>query len=156
MNRSKSLQSHPLQSLPFRIGVDVLFAITLILLMATGVQENFAHEWLGMAAFLLFVVHQVQHKSWWKALFRGKYSSFRLLKTLVVACLSICFLGLAASSLILSREVFSWLPMIYGSFGRDQFIFFFLIGLSCLPLFMQDFAFRRSHRGSRYSVTLMA
>ena len=116
MNRSKSLQSHPLQSLPFLIGVDVLFAITLILLMATGVQENFAHEWLGMAAFLLFVVHQVQHKSWWKALFRGKYSSFRLLKTLVVACLSICFLGLAASSFILSREVFSWLPTIYGSF----------------------------------------
>ena len=113
MNRSKSLQSHPLQSLPFRIGVDVLFAITLILLMATGVQENFAHEWLGMAAFLLFVVHQVQHESWWKALFRGKYNGFRILKTLVVACLSICFLGLVASSLILSREVFSWLPMIY-------------------------------------------
>ena len=133
MNRSKSLQSHPLQSLPFLIGVDVLFAITLILLMATGVQENFAHEWLGMAAFLLFVVHQVQHKSWWKALFRGKYSSFRLLKTLVVACLSICFLGLAASSFILSREVFLVTHDLWKFLGATSSSSFVSLGLlACL------------------------
>ena len=134
MNRSKSLQSHPLQSLPFRIGVDVLFAITLILLMATGVQENFAHEWLGMAAFLLFVVHQVQHESWWKALFRGKYNGFRILKTLVVACLSICFLWACRfEPYIVSRSFFLVTHDLWKFLGATSSSSFFSLGLlACL------------------------
>ena len=100
---------------PFRIELDVLFALVLLLLVASATVEEFAHEWLGIAAFVLFILHQIQHISWWKVLLRGRYSPVRILNTFCLICLAVCFLGLFASSLVLSQHVFAGLPFSHGS-----------------------------------------
>lgn len=52
-----------------RILVDLGLALVLTLVMA--IIEDVAHEWLGIAAFVLVAAHQVLNRAWWRALFRG-------------------------------------------------------------------------------------
>lgn len=44
--------------------VDAGPAAVFALLMATALVEDFAHEWLGIAAFMLTAAHQVLNRTW--------------------------------------------------------------------------------------------
>ena len=95
--------------------VDVSLAFAFTLLMATALVEDFAHEWLGIAAFVLVAVHQVLNRAWWRALPRGRYTARRVTSTAVNLGLVCCTLALLASSVVISTHAFGWLPAIAGA-----------------------------------------
>lgn len=66
-----------------RILVDCGMVMLLPLLMAYSLVGETVHEYLGIGMFLLFVIHHILNIAWWKHIFRGKYTSLRVLGTVV-------------------------------------------------------------------------
>ena len=98
-----------------RMVIDVAFATVFITLMSTAMVREVAHEYLGIAAFCLFVVHQVLNRRWWTGLVRGRWTARRAIGTLVNVALVACMIGQATSALVLSKYAFGWLPAIDGA-----------------------------------------
>lgn len=92
-----------------RILIDITMVILLPLLMAYSLVGEAAHEYLGIAMFLLFAVHNILNMMWWKNLFHGKYSAVRITRTIVNFVLAIIMLSLTISGIMLSRYAFYFL-----------------------------------------------
>lgn len=98
-----------------RCAVDAGLAAVFVALMATATVEEFAHEWLGMVAFALFVAHQVLNRRWWARLLKGRYTVLRALGTAANLGLALCMLAQMASCVILSKHALGWLPAFDGA-----------------------------------------
>lgn len=98
----------------FKMAVDLAMTVLLFLLMAYLLVGETAHEWLGLAMFLLFILHHVLNWRWYRSLFKGKYTPIRVLQTLLNILLLASMIGLMVSGIILSREVFDFLPVSGG------------------------------------------
>lgn len=94
--------------------VDLLLAVAFIVLLATPVTWAVWHEWVGIFAFVLTVVHIVMSK---KAIGRlARRRRVGAFATLVFdALLIVCIFGLVASSIVLSEHVLAWAPAVPGA-----------------------------------------
>ncbi len=98
---------------------DFAMIVLLPLLMAYSMVGEAAHEWLGTAMLVLFVIHHVLNFQWFKSVAKGKYPPARICSMIINLLLLIDMLALAVSSIILSRYIFSFLPIDGGtSFAR--------------------------------------
>ncbi len=97
-----------------RVAIDLVMTILLLLLMAREITGDSAHEWLGAGIFVLWIVHHVLNYKWYRDLFRGKYTLVRGVRTGVNFLLLLAMLGTMVSAVILSREVFAFLPITGG------------------------------------------
>lgn len=98
-----------------RISADIAMTVILLLLMTYELVGQAAHEWLGIAMFLLFAAHHVLNRRWLKAMFRGKYTPMRILQTATAALVLLAMVGSAVSGVMLSRYVFTFLPISGGA-----------------------------------------
>lgn len=73
-----------------------------------------AHEWAGMGIFILFLVHHILNLGWYKNLLKGNYPPFRIFQIVINVLALVSMLVLMYSSVILSRYVFSFLPIENG------------------------------------------
>ena len=102
-----------------RILVDVAMTALLLPLMAYSLVGEAAHEWLGLAIFVLLLVHHALNFHWYRGLAKRRWNPPRVFQTAVNFALLLMMLGLMASGIILSREVFVFLPVSGGtSFAR--------------------------------------
>ena len=102
-----------------KIIVDLGMTILLMLLMAFELIGRTSHEWIGAGMFVLFIVHHIFNRKWSGNLFHGKYSSYRSLQTVSAVLVFLAMLGSMVSAVLISREVFAFLPISGGrSFGR--------------------------------------
>lgn len=97
-----------------KITIDFIMTILLLLLMARQITGNSAHEWLGAGMFVLWIIHHILNFKWHGHLVKGKYTPFRIVQTVINLLLLISMLGTMASAIILSREVFAFLPISEG------------------------------------------
>ena len=95
--------------------VDVLLAADLVAVMATALLEEAPHEYLGVALFVLMVVHVVLNRRYFTHLAKGRYTPLRVLQLIAVIGLVACVIGQVASALVLSKHAFSFLPAIPGA-----------------------------------------
>ena len=98
-----------------KLLVDIGMTVALMLLMAYSLIGEMAHEWIGCAMFALFVIHHVLNIKWCRNLFRGRYTPFRIVQTLLVALMLCSMIGSMVSGIVLSRHVFADLPIEGGS-----------------------------------------
>ena len=94
-----------------KIAADIGMTIVLMFLMAFELVGREAHERLGMGLFLLFIVHHILNRSWLKHVFRGKYTPFRILQTVLVFFALSSMLASMVSGIIMSRYVFAFLNL---------------------------------------------
>lgn len=94
-----------------KIGID--FAMTMLLLcqMAYMLIGEIEHEWTGTVMFVLFILHHVLNWRWYANLTKGRYTIARIFQVFVDFLILFCMLSLMVSGIIMSREVFSWLPI---------------------------------------------
>lgn len=97
-----------------KLGIDFAMTVLLLLLMARQITGDTAHEWMGAGMFVLWIVHHVLNFKWYGSLLKGKYTPFRILQAAVNSLLLLSMLGTMASAVILSREVFAFLPISGG------------------------------------------
>lgn len=103
-----------------RICVDVAMTVVLLFLMAYELVGQAAHEWLGITMFVLFVVHHVLNGRWCRGIRKGRYTPVRIWQTLLVALVLLSMLGSMVSGIILSRHLFTFLPISGGrAFARS-------------------------------------
>lgn len=113
-----------------RIVVDCGMVLLLPLLMAYTLVGEAVHEYLGIEMFLLFIAHHILNIAWWKHIFRGKYTPFRVLGTTVNLALAIIMLTLPISGMILSRHVLRFYILMEHPLP-EQFICWHPIGGWC-------------------------
>lgn len=99
-----------------KMGIDLVMTVLLLCQMAYMLVGETAHEYLGTAMFVLFILHHLLNRNWYRSFKKGRYGAVRILQTAVNTLMLLCMLGLMVSGLILSREVFAFLP-IQGGMG---------------------------------------
>ena len=102
-----------------RILVDLLMTVALLFLMTYNMLGDAFHEWLGAGMLVLFLLHHILNFKWSRAIFRGKYTAYRVLQTALVLLILLTMLGSLVSGIILSHHVFTFIGIDGGrSFAR--------------------------------------
>ena len=71
------------KTLKFKIATDVVMTVLLLFLMSYQLAGDTAHEWLGVALFVAFIVHQILNRRWIAGIIKGKYSVMRVIQTVL-------------------------------------------------------------------------
>lgn len=90
-----------------KICVDVVMYLLFMLLMGQYLLRDAPHEWLGVAAGVLFVLHNVLNYKWYKSLFKGKYNAMRIVQTAVDILLLLAVFSCMLSGILASQYIFS-------------------------------------------------
>lgn len=103
----------------FKIALDAAMTLGLLFQMGYQFWGDAAHEWVGAGMFVLFIAHHILNWRWYKTLFHGRYTPVRAFGPLVNLLVFLAMIGLMVSGMMLSREVFAFLPIRGGmSFAR--------------------------------------
>ena len=94
-----------------RIITDVCMTICLLLLMAYSLVGEVVHEIIGIAIFVLFILHHILNRRWIKGIVKGKYTPYRIVQTLLVIAILILMAGSMISGIILSDNIFSFIKI---------------------------------------------
>lgn len=106
-----------------RLSIDFAMTVLLLLLMARQLTGEAAHEWLGAGMFALWILHHILNFKWYSHIGKGKYTPPRMFQLAVNLLLFISMAGTMLSAVILSREVFRFLPISGGiSLARSMHI----------------------------------
>lgn len=95
--------------------LDIAMALVLVAIMSTALVQEAPHEWLGISLFVLLVAHIVLNRKWLASVFRGRHNALRIVQIVVVVGLAACIVGQVASSLVLSKHAFGFLPAFPGA-----------------------------------------
>ena len=107
-----------------KVSIDMIMTVLLLFLMGRQLTGDFIHEWLGAGIFILWIIHPILNRNWYSHLFKGKYTPMRMIQIAVNFAVLISMLGIMASGIILSREVFAFLPISGGiALARTLHIF---------------------------------
>lgn len=91
--------------------VDGMMTLGLMFLMGYQLWGESAHEWAGAGMLLLFLVHNFLNRSWYRNLFRGRFTPMRLVQIGVNMLLLTAMLAQMYSGIVMSRHVFAFLPI---------------------------------------------
>ena len=94
-----------------KIAVDFGMTVVLLLLMTYERVGQAVHEWLGVFIFILFILHHVLNRAWWRNIRKGRYTALRIFQTVLVAGVLLAMAGSMISGVILSHSVFTFLPI---------------------------------------------
>lgn len=94
-----------------KLIVDVAMTVALLFLMTYELVGQAAHEWIGLGMFVLFIAHHILNNKWSKNILKGRYMPMRILQTALVAVILLTMTGSVVNGIILSRHVFSALPI---------------------------------------------
>lgn len=94
--------------------------VMLLLLMTYERIGAVVHEWLGMAMFVLFIIHHFLNRKWSGYVFKGRYTLFRIWQTILVIGILLTMTGSMYSGVVLSEYAVSFLPIKGGrAFARE-------------------------------------
>ena len=97
-----------------KLAVDLLMTILLLLLMGYQFWGEAEHEWIGAGMLALFIAHHLLNRNWHKNIFKGKYTALRTVTLCVDVLILISMLAQMYSGIVMSRYVFSFLPIETG------------------------------------------
>lgn len=90
---------------------DFILLIILMSLMGFHLWSENIHEWLGIIFLAIILIHNRLNVSWFKKVFDGGHSAFRMMQIAVNIILALFFFTAIASGLMLSRHVVPDLPI---------------------------------------------
>lgn len=79
--------------------------------MAYSLVGEVAHEVIGIAIFVLFVIHHILNRRWIASITKGKYSPLRIIQTILVFVILILMIGSMVSGIILSDNIFKFVKV---------------------------------------------
>lgn len=102
-----------------KMVLDLAMTVLLPLLMIQAIAGEELHEWIGILMFALFIAHHLLNFNWHKNLLKGRYSTARIIGTILNLAIFICMVLCAVSGIILSQYVFAFFNINQGlSFAR--------------------------------------
>lgn len=100
--------------LKMKIFIDILMTFGLLFVSGYQFWGETLHEWIGAGMFVLFIVHHLLNLNWYRNAWKGRYSSFRVFQLVINAGLLVVMGMQMYSGVVLSRHVFSFLPIESG------------------------------------------
>lgn len=94
------------KNLKIRLFTDSGMTLALLLRMSYQLVGEKAHEWIGMAMFLLVIGHHILNRRWTGNITKGKYTVHRILQTVIVVLLVLTMIGSMVSGILLSNYIF--------------------------------------------------
>ena len=94
-----------------RIFADALMSVLLLLMFAVPWTGVLCHERMGIALFILLLLHNTLNFRWYVSLFRGPYNARRLIWATVNLLLLSAFVLTAVSGAMISQHVFRFLDL---------------------------------------------
>ncbi|MBR3666223.1 MAG: SUMF1/EgtB/PvdO family nonheme iron enzyme [Ruminococcus sp.] len=91
--------------------VDGVLTVLLLFLMAFQVTGDALHEWLGIGMTVTLIIHHILNRKWYKALFKGRYSPYRIAMTAVNTLLIVSIAMTVLSGMSMSGHA---VPFMYG------------------------------------------
>lgn len=101
----------------FKRILDILMTLALPCLMAYELIGQETHEILGLCTVGLFILHHAMNGQWHRNLFRGKYTAYRTVLTVLDVLMIIVFIDQAVTGIMMAKHVFPDLPHV----GRRSF-----------------------------------
>lgn len=100
-------------SVPFtlRLVFDLAAVSLLLVALAYGWLGNMAHEIIGTAMFGLLLSHNIFNRRWYGTITRRNRSPRTILTRTINLSLLVTMLALLVTSVLISREVFAFLPL---------------------------------------------
>ena len=90
--------------------IDLLMVLLLPLLMAYSLIGETFHEVIGTAMLVLFILHLVLHRKWWKAVSKGRYNAYRAFITILNLILLALMVAQPLSGIVMSHHLYTFLP----------------------------------------------
>ena len=91
--------------------VDGVLTVLLLFLMAYQVTGDVLHEWLGIGMTVTLILHHILNRKWYKSVFKGKYSPYRIVMTAVNTLMLAAIALTALSGMSMSGHA---VPFMYG------------------------------------------
>ena len=91
--------------------VDMVLTVLLLFLMAYQVTGDVLHEWMGIAMSVTLILHHILNRKWYKSVFKGKYSPYRIVLTAVNTLMLAAIALTALSGVSMSGHA---VPFMYG------------------------------------------
>lgn len=102
-----------------KMAVDIAMTGVLLFLMGYQFWGDEAHEWAGAGMFVLFILHHILNRGWYRALSKGRYTPARIFQLIINLLLFLNMIGQMMSGFMLSQHVFAFLPISGGiAFAR--------------------------------------
>lgn len=95
----------------WRLAVDALMTVGLVLCMSYSLIGRAVHEWVGLATIGLFVTHLAINFRFFKTSRNAKKNKLSLTMNVLGRVLIFIVLGLCVSSVMLSRHALDFLPI---------------------------------------------
>lgn len=89
-----------------KIIVDILMTALLMLVMGYQFWDDKAHEYFGIAMFVLFIAHHILNLSWHKNLFKGRYNGQRIITLTVDILVLLSMICQMISGIVISKYAF--------------------------------------------------
>ena len=102
------------RKLKFKISIDIIMTILMLLQMAYQLTGNLFHEVTGVTLFVLFLVHNILNIKWYKSFYKGKYNLRRIISTMTNLLLLASMIILMITGIMISRDMFAFLGLSSG------------------------------------------
>ena len=93
-----------------RMILDAAMLLLLPLLMAYSLIGEAFHEVAGTLMLTLFLLHHWLNRSWWRALFKGRYSLQRIFQTTLNLLLLLFMIVQPLCGILMSKYLYTFLP----------------------------------------------
>jgi hypothetical protein len=94
------------RNLLFRLVIDLSMTVLMLVAMAYHITGNAIHELVGVILLVLFIVHNLLNRRWYKSVFRGKYHFRRILSIGVNVLFLVSMAMVIISSIPISSDIF--------------------------------------------------
>ena len=94
-----------------RLVLDLATACLLLVALAYYWLDNLVHEWIGTGVFVLLIAHNLLNRHWYGTLPRKRREAPGVVDITLTMALLASVLVLLLTSLLISRSVFSFLPL---------------------------------------------
>lgn len=94
-----------------RLVIDLSMTVMMIVAMAYYITGNTIHELVGFVLLVLFIIHNILNRRWYKAILNGKYNFRRILSIAVNLLFLVSMAVVMVSSVPISRDIFPFIPI---------------------------------------------
>lgn len=94
-----------------KLVIDLIMTVSMLVAMAYPITGNMIHELVGVFLFVLFMVHNILNRRWYKTIFRGKYKVQQILSIAVNSLFLLTIAVALISAVPISRDIFSFIPI---------------------------------------------
>lgn len=94
-----------------KLVIDFVMTVLMLVAMAYHITGSTIHELVGAVLLVLFIVHNILNRRWYKTIIKGKYNIRSILRIAVNLLFLVSMVVVMISSAPISRDIFPFFPI---------------------------------------------